>query len=609
MPDQPPNNVPPAGGASNAALSVSGIPWNLLERMRPMFLEAGVSLPAGVEEKVPSVFLGGTVRDLGINIGDNLRGQNLYLQNQDVVTIEEGTGRTQLMTPERFVSWTEDFITFWKYDKQHAEKVQSMSPQTAKLVLVNGHFRAKLPVLRGVNMVKLPVLDKQGGVRLLPQGYDPESGIFTVRGGIDYPEDVPLDHAVERLKEMHLWFPWGDDGRSLAVHLTAMLTVFCAAMVKEGARVPMFLYNSNMVGSGKTQLAKMALLLVHGRGGVATLWDRNEEFKKELDSAAQALEPFLFFDDLGGYLKNNLLNGWLTSARWDGRIMGTRERFTVPLRGVTLATGNQLKLSEDLGRRTLIADLFATQTVQERQLPPDVQVITDDWVLSEDIRGPLLGCLYALVRDAFGTGEAKRLAALRVLRVLPSFEAWSRLVPPVVVAAGFADPLVQPVLPDAGSTDSTDRAKTVVKAIELFALPVFKKSVSVSLVDLCVAARRSGCFLGVLGTVEEMVRELDARRGAWPMYEEVKSGWVDDGLGGMVAGKEVERRAPETDEEREKVAERFMDKPTSISFGLRIRKALGMEFLCDGKRWVFGAREDAARSTFTLRRKEDEVTA
>lgn len=616
MSDQTPETPVPEGAESTPLLhgfqlpavnkAMAGVPWNVIERLRPLLKEAGVSLPEGMAEKVPDVMLGGVVRDLGMNVGDHLRGAGLYLQNDDVVTINELTGRTDLMTPERFVSWAEDSIVFWKYDKQHVAKPQSMSPQTAKLVLVNGHFRVKLPVLRGVNMVKLPVVTKDGGMRLLPQGYDAESGIFTVMGGIDYPEDIPLDHAVERLRELHAWFPWGDEGRSLAVHVTAMLSVFCAAMVREGARVPMFFYNSNMVGSGKTQLAKMALLLVHGRGGVATLWDRSEEFKKELDSAAQALEPFLFFDDISGFLKNQLLNGWLTSPRWDGRIMGTRQRFTVPLRGVTIITGNQLKLSDDIGRRTLTADLFATQTVQERELPEDVPRITDSWLLDEEVRGPLLGCLYAIVRHAYGDGAEARRAALKGLREKESFDEWSRLVPPMVLAAGFSNPLENVVLPDAGNTDSTDRAKVILKAIELFALPVFKKSVVVSLVDLCVAARASGAFLDVLGTTEEMVRELDARRGPWPMYEETKVGWSKNEITGeMAPDKEVERRAPANDEEREKVAERFMDRATSTSFGMRIRKALGMEFSCGEKKWIFGAREDAKRSSFTLRRKEE----
>ena len=591
-----------------AAKLLDGVPWYAIDKLRSFYVAAGVPVPEAIAEKVPNVFLGSTVRDLASNISANLRNTDcgLYLQNEDVVTIDEGTGRTKLMTPERFVSWVEDMIVFWKYDKQHQEKVQSMSPQTAKLVLVNGHFREKLPVLRGVNMVKLPVAVKGGGVRLLSQGYDGESGIFTVRGGIDYPEDIPLDHAVERLKEMHAFFPWGDAGRSLAVHLTSMLTVFCLAMVRAGARVPMFFYNSNMVGSGKTQLAKMALLLVHGRAGVATLWERSEEFKKELDSAAQALEPFLFFDDISGYLRNELLNGWLTSPRWDGRIMGTRERFSVELRGVTIITGNQLKLSDDIGRRTLTADLFATQTVQERQLPVDVQRITDSWLLEDEVRSPLLGCLYALVRHAYGEGATARRAEMKALRPLESFEDWSRLVPPIVLAAGFGNPLGIVVLPDAGNTDNTDRAKTIVKAIELFALPVFKKSVTVTLVDLCVAARQAGCFLDVLGTTEEQVRELDARRGPWPMYEAVTVGVTKNEITGeFEKASEVDRRAPATDEEREKVAERFMDRTQSTAFGMRIRKALGMEFLHAEARWIFGGREDARKSSFTLRKKEE----
>lgn len=573
----------------------------LLARLRPQLQAAQVPMPEAVAQDVPEIFVKLQVRELANAYADHLRGAGLYLQGEDVVTIHEGTGRTRLMTPERFVGWSEDFIAPWSYDKDRNRKYVSISPLTAKLILVSDHFRCKLPPLVGVNMVKLPVVDPVHGFRLLAQGYDAESGIFTVRGGIDYPEDIPWADAVERLRALHFYFPWGDDGRSLGVHISSMLTVFCQGMLPPGARVPLFLYNSNVPGSGKSQLVKLALLLVHGRAGVATLWERAEEFKKELDSAAQQLEPFLFFDDLGGYLQNNLLNGWLTSARWDGRIMGTRERFSVPLRAITFATGNQLRLSEDLGRRTLIVDLFATEVVTERVLPADVEVITDDWILREETRAYLLGCIFALVREAFGKGEAARLAFLAKMRPLASFEAWSLLVPAVAVASGFGDPLQVVRLPDAGSSDATDRARTVQRAIVDFVLPLGAESVSVTLVQLCIAARREGCYLDALGSTEEVVRELDGRRGAWPLVELmtpvaecINGDWVDR--------VELERRAPVSEPERAQVAEAYMDRPQCSSFGKRVRKALNMTFKAGGSWWAFGTREDARKSTFLFRR-------
>ncbi|MBP7951739.1 MAG: hypothetical protein KA004_19005 [Verrucomicrobiales bacterium] len=594
--DARPAAVVAPADAGRIAATLKDVPRAVVDRLRPMMEAAGVPLPEGLGDTVPDIYLGAQIRDIAIGMGDNLRGAGLYLLDKELVTINEGTGQMEIMTAERFVSWCEDWLHPWAYDKQHQRKYQSMSPQKAKLILLSDHFRAKLPRLLGVHMVKLPVWRrKTGRVELLPQGYDAESEIFTVRGGLDYLEDMDAEKAVVRWKGLHRYFPWGDEGRSLAVHTAAALSVFCGAMIPRGARVPMFFYNSNIPGSGKSMLVKMILLLVYGRAGTATLWEKNEDFKKELDSAAQQFEPFLFFDDVSGRIKNNLLNAWLTSARWDGRIMGTRSRFTVPLRAATFLTGNQVKLSEDLGRRTLIVDLFASQTSNERTLPADADEITDEWVSRDEIRMELLACLWAMVRNFHDPKGIK--ARWTAGKPVASFEAWSRLIPPIVQAASFSDPTQVAHLPDAGSNDDKDRVRVVVAAINEFLVGSKMSTATITLAQLAGVARTVGAFLDVLGTVEDVTRELDQKK-SWPQYEA-----EEEVLGEFqqVIGTQKSRRPPKNDVERLEVAKTYMDKGAASSFGYRIRKALGMMFQVGGGRYMFGGRDSARQSSFVIR--------
>ena len=74
MSDQTPETPVPSGAESTPLLhgfqlpavnkAMAGVPWNVIERLRPLLKEAGVELPVGMGEKVPEVMLGGVVRDL-----------------------------------------------------------------------------------------------------------------------------------------------------------------------------------------------------------------------------------------------------------------------------------------------------------------------------------------------------------------------------------------------------------------------------------------------------------------------------------------------------------------------------------------------------------------
>ena len=96
------------------------------------------------------------------------------------------------------------------------------------------------------------------------------------------------------------------------MQVAAMLTVFCQTMLKDGHRSPMFVYNANMVGSGKSLLAQIALIPVHGSADTHGFYT-TEEMKKELDTHALEMTPYMFFDDQWGFVKSSHLNAFLTA--------------------------------------------------------------------------------------------------------------------------------------------------------------------------------------------------------------------------------------------------------------------------------------------------------
>jgi hypothetical protein len=576
-PDQPPHDARKKQLPPEVAEAV--------KHLSSYMADAGVELPKDIADAVPQIYLGDRVGELAHALAQHLRHSGLYRAGEELVTVDEGTGRFQLMKSARFVSWVDDWVSFWK--TSHGEKkFVSLNRQKAEEILASDAFRCKIPVINGINPVKLPVRRGDGSVVLLQPGYDAESGIFTLRAGLDYDEEMDADEARSFLLEMLKYFPFGDPERSRAVHISGMLTVFCMGMMPAGARPPMFVWNANQVASGKTRLAQMCLIPVFGGAAVSAWWERVEDFKKELDSAAQDFAPYLFFDDQSGLLKSGLLNGWITSSRWSGRVMGGKDRFSVPLRGVTLVTGNQLTFTDDLFRRSLVCDLFQPVQYDQRTLPADAIDMTEEWLADDANRARILASLWALVRNA---EIMEQLRPAQLARKIGSFEGWCRVVPRIVVHAVLGDPTEKPA-DIQGNPLLADARELAKRALDQ--LVEGRQVHAIKLADLVPIARRAGLFVEALGTWDDVYRDLDAGKGRWKPVEHTD----EDG--------DVVRRDP-TAEDKKGQAAAFLDRPMATRFGSVLKRLVnGLMFVDSmGRNYQFGSREGARQATYSCVRQ------
>lgn len=563
----------------------------LLRRLRPWMVGNGVPVPAAVANTVPRVFAGLNIGKLAEQLAMHLRGSGLFRAGEEFVTVDEGTGMFQLMKPARFISWVSIWVKIWKAVGRGDNKDEvevDLQRGRAEELLCSDVFRCKIPELRGINPVRLPVRRKGGKVELLEPGYDAESGIYTLHGGPEYDEEMNAQEARDFLLRLVRDFDFPDE-RSRSVHFAGMLTSFCTGMLPRGARMPMFVWNANQVSGGKTLLATMCLLPVFGTADLSTWWDRPEDFKKELDSAAQAFSPYLFFDDRKGLQASNLLNGWLTATRWAGRVMGGKERFSVPLRALTMITGNNLTYSDDLHRRALVCEIFMQEQFDLRKLPEDALPLGEEWLLEEGNRRKILSALWALVKHAEAN---EQFQVVTPSRLIPSFEGWSRTIPRILMHAAMGDP--------------TERQKTAEvnpeqeEARQLVRLALDEKVQGrdhgvVTLQELVRIARVNGLWVSVLGSKEDVFKELDAGKGRWKDITEVETDTL---------GNESESRRPPTLKEKDEQALTWTDKKTITSFGSRLTKRVnGLRFRDSSNGlYEFGKREESRTSQFTVTR-------
>lgn len=464
----------------------------------------------------------------------------IYRRGNEVGTVDQQSGEWRVMTPRRFRSWLPMCCGILPVERFQKDLLADGTPifkpvkgeltlDQAATILESDELRVKLPVIESIHKTKLPVwrvaLDERDSERrkgfrkleLLQHGYDPETLTYTLRSGLDYDENQDPNEGLKFLRHLIEYFPWAD-GRSLAVQVAAMMTIFCAKLYR--GRSPMFLWNANLPGSGKSRLAQLCLDPVHGGAARAGFsYEDKAEVKKELDAAAQAFAPYIFFDDLQrGKIRNEHLQRWLTAPDWSCRVLGSKDMWHGRLYAATLMTGNELKLNDDLERRTLVVDLFARVSARERVLPNDAVILDDEFFADDSRKAQVLSAMWGLIK---WWDENDRPKASD--KPLDSFEGWSRVVPAVVECAGFGSALAPFDAPDAGNTEAREMERLVKLVIrELMpprppSLPAEEAQVhEITLQQVVGVARRHGLFQEILWTTDAVIESEGEKGGFKP---------------------------------------------------------------------------------------------
>jgi hypothetical protein len=239
--------------------------------------------------------------------------------------------------------------------------------------------------------------------------------------------------------------------RSQAVQVAAMLSLFCTAMLPDGANRMGFIYNANSQRSGKTLLAKLAIMAVCGVFK-AQPWKGNEDdLNKVLDSEMLAGSLYICFDNVRGYMGSQTLEGLMTAPQWTGRVLGKTQMFTAENHMNLFITGNDCIVSPDMAHRCLICDLFVEQgDVQERQVK---NLIDEVWLMDIENRRNILSALWGLTKHWNKVGRPTATSFGFKPRL--GFERLGDLIGGIVGAAGFGNPLERVQLESAG--DSEDR--------------------------------------------------------------------------------------------------------------------------------------------------------
>lgn len=481
--------------------------WEDSHQIVPHLLEQAARPLDEVNRARPMIDQAFPVSQIAGEIGDRLKTEPIFLRADAVVTVDEATGRLRTMTADRFCSWVEDFVAPFRRNRAGEEVVRSIGKDLAGKILTSDQFRSAIRPLVDVNPVRLPVTRADGSVELLQQGYDDATGTWT-HEGLSYDEDLPVDEALGWISALLGSWPWNEPGgvgvaRSSSVQFAAMVGVFCRQMFPPGTPRPMLCEFGNQPGTGKSTLVAMALSPVFGACSTSDLPTSKEELRKALDSAAEAYLPFLWFDDIGGGIFSNALNRFITASSHSGRHLGSSERFEVPNVCQVFATGNGIRLTPDLARRSLVVELFVAGSVAGRHFD---QTISPAWLASDEVRAKTLAALWSAVRAWNENGRPAGTSP-----PMESFELWSAIVAGIVQDFGFGDPLERPEL-SLGGDEEGDEFRLLFTALADEMAEEGETERDFRRADLVEKAREMGLLEDLVGSTGEPDLKADQNK-------------------------------------------------------------------------------------------------
>ena len=525
--------------------------------MAEMANAAGIAVVIG-EDAMPMVRIENDLSVTARLLGQIVARLDLFSMSGELIFFDHA-GERQTMTATRFCTWIRgEVLLYDRRDKQTQDPIpRTLSKGQSEIILAAQDFLRGVRKLAGINTVRCPVIRPAGALELLPWGFDEQTQIYTVPGGLEYDEAMAWEAAKGHFHRAFHQFPIADS-RSMSVQIAAMLSIYVRHLPNGMSLRPGWVWYANKQGSGKSVLAKAALYPVLGHAAAAKL-KRDEDLDKEIEAFTRAKVPYIFLDNVRGGLNSPTLEQMLTSKRSTGRAMGGHDVFHTENTALLLVSANQVEFNDDMRRRFLLVDLFEEFNPEERKVDSPLD---DDVMECGQWRKAMLAAMWALVRHWHEAGRPVGSV------VMPSFEKYAALLGGIVEAAGYHPPFERWVLPDAKGTSREDFH-------ELLALVIDEMGGSgerdYTLEDLARLARAGELYLREVGTQEDG-RMLTIERDGIPRDQRALA--VDRG---------------------------YLSNSHKTGFSRKIIKEIGTKPDVKGKLIQFGKREQGRKATYTVR--------
>jgi hypothetical protein len=412
---------------------------------RPDFTPPAPASPSGSAEK-PTILLNGDLTDMTEQgwaaIVQANTGPSLFQRSTVATRLErddDGFLMTKELTEKRLRREAARASTFYAVGedddgKKTLKEVYPPMPIVQNMLAVE---QLPLPVLDRI--VEVPTFTASGKLRTVP-GYDLDGRTFYMPP-VDLkiakvpprPTQQEIQTAGQLIKEVFQEFSVvGQADTAHAIGL--MLQPFMRDLIR--GPVPNHIFDAPAPGTGKTLMARAALLPALGRQVVAMGNCRDEEeWRKRIGAKLMAAAPVVFMDNIktGSPFDSAALASAITSyPKWEDRRLGVSEMPQMPVRAPWVTTGNNISLSMELARRSVRTRLVAPD--DRPWLRTDwTHDPLEDWILAERPR-----IIHACLTLGAAWLAAGRPAPPKGTPTLGMFESWVRVIGGTLMVAGIS---------------------------------------------------------------------------------------------------------------------------------------------------------------------------
>jgi hypothetical protein len=388
-------------------------------------------------------------------LGRILSPHDIYQLHDNVVQIatdDDGINVFRQITAEKLCTLIEDYCTPFRigHDSRGREfqVLRSLSTNIGKKIVTSPQLLRELRKVRRLNSISLPIIRPNGNLELLAPGYDAQSAVLTLDNAISY-EQISKAEALAFFKRLLAEFPFyqSDRQRAISVVIAQILTLFCAHIFPPGTLRPGFLFTANEVGSGKTLLAKLALIPILGHAPAGTYPEDETEMRKRITTAILTGRPELFWDNAKHKVAGEPLEALMTTSIWIDRLMGGNRQLEAQHNLTVIITGNDARVGPDMMRRLLPVELFNPSADNA-----DRKILSwlDGDTIRNEYRAQILSAAWTLVQDWHNNGQPEPKTWYH------DFRGWTRTVCGIIENAGLETPCSRAELKRSGDRDGAD---------------------------------------------------------------------------------------------------------------------------------------------------------
>jgi len=289
-----------------------------------------------------------------------------------------------------------------------------------------------------VGITTTPILRDDGSIHCTP-GYDEDTGFFLAPSG-DLPivlSNPTLDDAkaaADQLLDVVCDFPFVNDAaRSgwLAAVLTPIARHLCPC-------VPMFVFDANGAGTGKSLLADTVGIIASGRQIPHGAYvEKDDEMRKRVLSHLMTGDSMVLIDNApnGKTIGWPIIDNLITATEYIDRELGVSRNSSIPNTMTWYLTGNNLSVRGDTARRILRIRIESQlEHPEDRPTSELKHAPLLEWVAAE--QASLLGAALTILSAFLKAGRPASDAS-----TLGSFERWSSIVRNAIRWVGLDDPI------------------------------------------------------------------------------------------------------------------------------------------------------------------------